>query len=251
VVDYNSPTSGGVTPSAGDGGGVPAAPEAPMAGAPEPGPANPARSEKSGWYDSPSNEEMVRGEIEPDGPQGAEPVEDGGSRAEIAARVYQEFKAEGVTLDAKGVNELNRLIDHSIRDGQNFDHQSFRDGLIKQHVGEMKRYADEMAKNQRKVWNELNTGWKNDLRRDPELGGRNLDTSLSRAKAVLEDNLSPADVKALLVHADNNGMGNFPPFIRLLNNIGKKLNVFEDSIVSGGRAPAPARGSGNRGWYDR
>ncbi len=253
MVDYNPSSPAGNLPS-GDGGGTPATSETPIAA--EPGPANPSRAEMRGWYDSPTNAEMVRGEIEPEGrPHGAEADENvsrGGPELseQIAERVYKDFQSEGVSLDAKGIKELNRLIDRSIRDGHDFDHQSFRDGALQQHLAAMKRYADDVAKHQRKVWDDLNAGWKNDLRKDPELGGNNLQTSLSRAKAVLEEFLSPADTKALLIHTDNNGMGNFPVFIRLLNNIGKKMNVFEDSIVqSNPTGPAPAKGPGNRGWY--
>lgn len=126
-------------------------------------------------------------------------------------------------------------------------------GLIDLHIGEINRVADEAGKYQRKVWDDLNTGWKSDLRNDPELGGNRLNTSLSMAKAVIEEyGGSKEQQAALFKHIDNNGMGNYPEFVRLLHNIGRKLNIFEDSIVpSNAKAPTMPKGPGQRGWYDK
>jgi hypothetical protein len=40
-------------------------------------------------------------------------------------------------------------------------------------------------------------------------------------------------------------------FIRLLSNIGKKMYVFEDSIVTSNPKAPGGKGPGNRGWYDK
>jgi hypothetical protein len=153
---------------------------------------------------------------------------------------------EGVSLDAEAGKAFVDLINNAELAGKDRGQ-----GLLDLHTREIERVAKAISDNQRKVWDDLNAGWKDQLRKDPELGGNRLDTSLSMAKAVIEEHLSPGDAEALLKHVDNNGMGNFPVFIRLLHNIGKKMNVFEDSIVSGGRAPTPAKGPGQRGWYDK
>jgi hypothetical protein len=153
---------------------------------------------------------------------------------------------EGVSLDAEQGKAFVELLNNADLSGKDRGQ-----ALIDLHQKEITRVHGELVNNQRKVWDDLNTGWKNELRNDPELGGNRLNTSLSMAKAVLQDNTSDADLKAILSHTDLNGMGNFPPFIRFLNAIGKKLNVFEDSIAGNARPQAPKRGPGQRGWYDK
>ena len=47
-------------------------------------------------------------------------------------------------------------------------------------------------------------------------------------------------------------MGNFKPLVRLLSNLGKALNIFEDSSVPANpTAPKMPKTPGNRGWYDK
>lgn len=152
---------------------------------------------------------------------------------------------EGVSLDAEAGKALLDIVNNA-----DLSRKDLTQGMLGLHQKEMERYAKHVTDNQRKVWDDLNAGWKDQLRKDPELGGNRLNTSLSMAKAVVEEFLSPEDAKALLVHTDNNGMGNFPVFIRLLHSIGKRMNVFEDGIVANAKAPAPAKGPGKRGWYD-
>lgn len=154
----------------------------------------------------------------------------------ITERVYKEFTAEGIKLDAKGIRALNQLIDRSVRDGHTFEHQGFRDGLLQMHAEQMRAYSDSVLKDQRDTWDRSRSGWHDELIRDPEIGGTNLDRTLTKARGVLDYFLPGKDVDELLKHLDNNGMGSFPPFIRFLNNVAKEINL-DDS------------GSRRRDWY--
>ncbi len=247
--DFEPSSPAGFTPSGDGGGGVPAAPENPISGAAEPGPANPSKSETSGWYDGPSNAEVVKGEVKPEASQGAESNPagtDGTATATPGLLSIEDLKLpEGVSLDAEGGKAFVDLLNNAELGGKDRGQ-----ALIDLHQKEITRVHKELTDHQQKVWNDLNTGWRNDLRNDKELGGQNLDTTLSRAKAVIEEFLPPEGVKALLAHTDINGMGNYPWFVRLLNNVGKAMNVFEDGIVvANPKPPRGNAGSGNRGWY--
>lgn len=169
---------------------------------------------------------------------------------------YEAFKLpEDIKFDEERLGKFSEYAGNKQID------QETAQGFLDLHIEEMQRFATEVQKQaadeQRKVWNTLNDTWKTEMRKDPEIGGNRIDTSLSRAKAVIEEYLgpehggSPELVQSLLAHTSNNGMGNFPPFVRLLNKIGEVLNVFEEGTAIGNLNPAkPQKGPGNRGWYN-
>ena len=161
---------------------------------------------------------------------------------------YEAFKLpEGLKLDDKKVSEFTEII------GARQIPQEEAQKLLDLYIADRQADAAAMQAEQRRVWDSLIDGWKTELRKDPQLGGNRLETTLSMAKAVIEEyGGSPEQVRELLAHTSNNGMGNFPGFVRLLHNIGKALNVFEDSIVpANAQPPKPAKTPGNRGWYDK
>jgi hypothetical protein len=164
---------------------------------------------------------------------------------------YEAFTLpEGLKVDEERLGKFTELA------GKAQIPQDVAQSLVSLHAEEMQRFAADVQKqadqHQRDVWRGLNDTWKADFRKDPEMGGNRSETTLARAKAVIEEYGGNKDqVKELLAHTSNNGMGNYPGFIRLLNNIGEALNVFEDAeIPANPSAPKPQRGPGNRGWYN-
>ena len=164
---------------------------------------------------------------------------------------YEAFTLpEGLKVDEERLGKFTELA------GKAHIPQDVAQSLVSLHAEEMQRFAADVQKqadqHQRDVWRGLNDTWKADFRKDPEMGGNRSETTLARAKAVIEEYGGNKDqVKELLAHTSNNGMGNYPGFIRLLNNIGEALNVFEDAeIPANPSAPKPQRGPGNRGWYN-
>lgn len=152
---------------------------------------------------------------------------------------------EGVTLADEQVKSFTDILgDH------NLSHQERGQKLVDLYLSEQKNMADAYARNQIEVWKTLNDGWKQELRSDPELGGNRLDTTLSVAKAVIEEfGGSKEQQSALLAQLDATGMGNHPAFVRILHNIGTALNVLEDRIIA---APASAKAqptSRSERWY--
>ena len=159
---------------------------------------------------------------------------------------YEAFKVpDGLKLDDKKLEAFTEVI------GGAQVKQEDAQKLIDLYVAEKQADYAAMQQEQRKVWNTLNDTWKSDLRKDPVLGGNRLETSLSMAKALIEEyGGSPEQVRELLAHTTNNGMGNFPGFIRLLHNAAVALNIFEDGIVAANpTAPKAQKSPGNRGWY--
>jgi hypothetical protein len=160
---------------------------------------------------------------------------------------YEAFKLpDGLKLDDKELGKFSEFA------GKAQIPQDVAQGLIDMYVAERQQDVVNARAEQRKVWDTLNDTWKTELRNDPELGGNRLETSLSLAKAVVEEYLSPAEQAEYMAHMRNNGMGNYKLHIKLLHNIGKAMNVFEDGIVpANAQAPKASKGPGQRGWYDK
>jgi hypothetical protein len=158
---------------------------------------------------------------------------------------YDAFKLpDGLKLDDKELNKFTEIA------GKAQIPQDVAQSLVDLYIAERKSDVEMARAEQRKTWDTLNDTWKTELRNDPELGGNRLETSLSLAKAVVEEYLPAGEVAEYMAHMRNNGMGNFKLHVKLLHNIGKALNVFEDGIVPANpQAPKPQKGPGNRGWY--
>ena len=160
---------------------------------------------------------------------------------------YEAFKVpDGVKLDDKELTKFTDIV------GAKHIPQEDAQKLLDLYVEDVKRVAEEAQTNQRNVWNKLNDNWKSDTRKEL---GNNLETDLAMAKAVIEEFAGTKEQQAeYLAHLSNNGMGNFIGHIRLLRNIGKALNVFEDSSVvanpTAPKMPKGTPGSGKTGWYE-
>lgn len=161
---------------------------------------------------------------------------------------YEAFKLpDGIKLDDKEMAKFTEVA------GKAQIPQDVAQSLVDLYVEERKSDLARAEQYQRDTWNKLNDSWKGDARKDPQIGGNRLETALARGKAVLEEyGGSPEQVKELLAHTSNNGMGNFPGFLRFLDNVAEALNIFEDSAVGETRpATKAAKGPGQRGWYDK
>lgn len=187
-----------------------------------------AKAEKTGETSKEVKPEPAQVEAAKDDAAKPDPAKE--ATAEVkppAAMTYEPFKApDGVKLGDKELKAFTDVI------GPAQVPQEQAQQLVDLYLAETQRLQADAQKQQREHWNTLNDTWKSDLRKDPDLGGNRLETSLSIAKAVIEEYGGTPEQKAeLMAHTTNNGMGNYAGFIRLLHNIGTKLNVFEDKIV--------------------
>lgn len=156
---------------------------------------------------------------------------------------YEPFKApEGVTFGDKELRAFTDIV------GTAQVPQEAAQKLLDLYLTERTALETQVASEQRDVWNRFNDTNLSQLRNDPELGGNRLDTSLSIAKAVVEEfGGSPEQQAEYWAHLKNNGMGNYLGHVRMLHNIGKKLNVFEDFIVT----PQPVNPNPGKSRADR
>lgn len=177
-----------------------------------------------------------------------DPAEDATAEAQPPAPIkYEAFKVpDGVTLDQERIGKFAEIA------GPAQVNQEVAQNLLNLHVEEIQRVQQAAIDNQRKVWNTYIDTITNELRKDPELGGNRLETSLSMAKAVVEEYLPANEAAEYLALLSHNGMGNHRLQVKLLHAIGDKLNIFEDGLVPANpQAPKMQKSPGNRGWYDK
>lgn len=218
--------------------------------APAPAEAAKTEADKAAGEAGEKKPEKTEAELkaEADAAKATDPEKKDATPSEAPAPIkYEAFKIpDGVKLDDKKLAEFSELV------GAAQLPQEKAQQLVDMYVAEVPRFVQELRAEQRRHWDTLNDTWKTETRSDPEIGGNQLETNLSMAKAVIETYLPPGEVGEYLAHLNNNGMGNFKLHVKLLRNIGKALNVFEDGIVPASpQSPKAQKAPGNRGWYDK
>lgn len=164
---------------------------------------------------------------------------------------YEAFKTpDGIKLDDTRIGKFAEIA------GPAQVSQEIAQQFLDLHVEEIQRVQQEAVKAaadaQVKSWNTYVDSITHELRNDAELGGNRLETSLSMAKAVVEEFLPGEDGAKYLSLLTHNGMGNHRLQVKLLQAIGDKLNIFEDGIVPANpQTPKMQKSPGNRGWYDK
>src|SRR5215475_4306763 len=134
-------------------------------------------------------------------------------------------------------------------------------GLLDLHKQDIARVSQEATRQQSKAWDDQNRSWRDELKNDREIGGSGLHANLSKAKTMIEQLLSRKEAAAFLKHVDANGMGNYPPMVRLLVRLADRFKAGEDALAGDSAAasdpapePPPAkpqRAPSSRRWYDR
>lgn len=155
------------------------------------------------------------------------------------AQTYEAFKLpEGITLDADKTKSFTSILDNP-----EFKPQDRAQALIDMHLSEVTRIQKEAAEHQQTVWKQFQQANVDEVRKDPEYGGNRIETSLGRAKWVIEQyGGTPEQQAALLAEHSYTGMGNSVRMVRLLNNIADVLS--EGEVVPA--APVAARTTQSR-----
>lgn len=232
----------------------------------EPGKEEPAAADaKPGEEVKPAEGEAKPAEGEAAKPEGAEaaPAQDAAA-SEPPAIVFDAFKfPEGVTADEKMVGGFTEALqtqtgplEKAIKSGDRAAitkaFQDFGQTMVDYYQNQVTpAIAEQALQHQRDVWDTQVKKWVSDFKADEKLGGARANTTLSMAKAVIEEFGGSAEERQELyrhIGEGGNGMGNYLGFIRLMANIGEKLNIFEDKIVP---APNPLKGAQARSRSDK
>lgn len=160
------------------------------------------------------------------------------------ARSYDAFKVpDGIKLEDGQVTAFTGILENG-----ELDHQARAQSLVDLHIAEIKRAGDQLAQNQRDVWNTFQNRLKDEMRADEEVGGNRMDTALGIAKSVIEEfGGTDEQVAQTLARLSYTGMGNDVGLARVLFRAGQLLR--EGGYVS----PSPPSAKTNvpraEKWY--
>lgn len=215
----------GATPQPAPGVSSVASPAPEAAAAPAPAVAEPAKPAVE-----PS---LLSAEPKAAEPAAAEPAkevvaaEPAASAEPAALPAYEAYKLpEGVTLDADELKAFNTVLGEFERDGK-VDHaaaQAFGQKVVGFYVDQVNKAmtAHESAGNQ--AWTDMRDSWRQEFRKDKDLGGNREQTTLAGANAMIERfGGSRAQQTELRRVLSVTGAGDNVHTIRLLANIAKVL----------------------------
>lgn len=167
--------------------------------------------------------------------------------------VYEEFKIpEGVNLDKEQIGEFTKLLGE-IETGK-LDHAGMQEAGQKlidlatkataDSITRLNDYYVQFHENQKKEWFES-------FKKDPEMGGENLDKTVSTLREAVEqyagNETQIAEFRSVM---KDTGVGNHPAVIRILNNMAQKIQKYTTEADNGnggsnrivpGQRPAPSK----------
>lgn len=180
-------------------------------------------------------------------PDGAAPAPAEKALAETPpARTYETFKVpDGLKLDDARVKDFTTILDNG-----ELSHQDRGQKLMDMFVEEATRLAASRDQHQRDVFDQLQNGWKEELRTDAQVGGNRLETSLGRAKWVVEQfGGDEKQVGDLLAQLSYTGMGNNVGLVRMLDNLAEILSEGE-IVPASPHLPKDTRPRSEK-WYGK
>lgn len=206
------------------------------AAAAEPKPAEPPAVVPTPAEAKPAEAPAEAAAAEPPAPVAPEPVE------------YKYDLPETIQMD-----DATRGSFHTALDAFRADPAAGAQGLIDLHNQTMQQYADHLAAEQQRVWNETRKGWQTEVMGDEQLGGAGFETTMG-AIARMRDLLVPESRRAAF---DNfltvTGAGDHPEFLRILHNAARIYD--EAPMPPPGARPPPSNGQapvrGLRGLYNK
>lgn len=158
---------------------------------------------------------------------------------------FQDFTVpDGMAVDKEKVKEFTGILDNP-----ELNPQERGQKLMDLYASEAQRFTETLVQHQQDVWKGITDGWKEDFRKDPEIGGARMDTTLLTAAHLVGLTLPEEEAKEYMNLMSVSGVGNHRLHLKLLANLGKAMNVFEDGItVPPAQKPTNKREFG-AGWY--
>jgi hypothetical protein len=143
--------------------------------------------------------------------------------------VYEAFKLpEGVEPDADAIGKYTEVL------GKHRLAQDVGQELLDLHTESLKTYADHVASEQQRIWNDTRAEWRKQVMADEQIGGSGFQTSLAaiaRMRDKFQGNKSEFDNFLKVT-----GAGDHPAFLKFIHNVARAFD--EPAPVAAAKPPA-------------
>ena len=183
----------------------------------------PAEGEKPAEEPKPAEpEKKPEGETKPAEPAAPEPI------------AYEAFTLpEGVGIDADRLAPVTEILaGHRVP-------QEAAQKLIDAHTTAMRDYAENLNREQHRIFNETRKGWQTEAKADEEIGGSGFNTAMAAAGQARDRFVKPDEMAAFNQLCAVTGVGDHPLFLKILSRVGRAFKEPAPPPPNPGPSPQP------------
>lgn len=178
-------------------------------------------------------------------------------KTETVLPTYEDFKLpENFGADKESLGEFTKLLGE-LEIGK-FDHKTMQEkgqALVDLGIKAVNQSIERLNDYYVQIHEKQKTDWKDAFKKDPEIGGDNIKTTISNLGDAIESyGGTPEQIKELREQMDSSGYGNYPQLIRLINNMQAKINSYTKETQGGiipGQRPAPSKVKPYQQFYSK
>lgn len=183
-------------------------------------------------------------ETKPEGT--SEAKSESAAEAKAETPTYELKFPEGANIDKEGVDAFTKLFGE-IESGK-LDHAGFSEkaqNLVDMHVKSLTDTIERLNTYYEQIHEKQKSDWHDSFRNDAEIGGERAPQTVRTVREAIDSyGGSPEQITELREQMKSSGYGNYPPLIRLINNMQAKINSYTKESAGGivpGQAPAPTK----------
>lgn len=179
------------------------------------------------------------------------------AKTETVLPTYEDFKLpENFGADKESLGEFTKLLGE-IETGK-LDHKSMQEkgqALVDLGIKTVTQSIERLNDYYVQIHEKQKTDWFDSFKKDPEIGGDNIKSTISNIGDAIESYGGSAEqIKELREQMKSSGYGNYPPLLRLINNMQAKINSYTKETQGGiipGQRPAPSKVKPYQSFYQK
>lgn len=187
--------------------------------------------------------EGAKPDAKPEVPKPSDQVPDAAA-APAVPPAYNFTMPEGAKVDQAAMGAYTEVL------GKHGIAPEVGQALLDQHVAVMNKYAEHVASEQQRVWQETNAKWREEAKGDAEIGGAAFETSMKAAARMLELVVKPEEMTAVNQMLEMTGAGNHPLLLKMMVRFAKWLDEPAPPAVQGQPAPTNGKAPGRQRFRD-
>lgn len=171
---------------------------------------------------------------------GEQKVTEGQSDEPAPLPSYEPFTLpENVKLDDARLGDFTKILGEfeTTTKADHAEVQKFGQNAVDFHIAEVTKAVTNVEKTYQTLWEKQKTDWRDQLMKDPEIGGNRFQTTVDAALKFIRTHGGNEEQQASFrTLMDTSGLGNHPAMVRLLANAGVAMSEGKPLAAS---IPAP------------